>query len=169
MSCEHRDPLIIFTEWGVGIIFVLAILLLQSLTDVRASPTGHITVSRDIPEHDISRVAERGKESNVATAREDIIVDSLRRTKTINKAPQTMSDNMLSNVRSQNNNSYKSLGAIDTATNLIAGDSGLTQQGGATSTNDGAKQVVGGNGVGGAVNRGLLPVKNLISILPLGK
>jgi hypothetical protein len=60
-----------------------------------AAPTGYITVARDVPQHNAFRAGDLGHPTNVATAREDVVVAGTRlRQPTLQALPDSALDDV---------------------------------------------------------------------------
>jgi hypothetical protein len=83
---------------GLAIVFVLLCASLAPAAAHAAEPGGHITVARDVPVHGAFQAGDIGQPTNIATAREDIVLGN---TNTIARNPRPMSDAALGKVAAQ--------------------------------------------------------------------
>jgi hypothetical protein len=83
---------------GLAIVYVLLCASLNPTAAHAAEPGGYITVARDVPVHGAFQAGDIGQPTNIATAREDIV---LTNTNAIARSLLPMSDAALGNVAAQ--------------------------------------------------------------------
>lgn len=153
--------------------------LLPSLISVAsgeelAPSSGHITVMRTVPAHNAFRAGDIGEPTNIATAREDLV---LRSTRSVGPAVESLSDTALSNVGGKTSGLGNAGAAVDRMPSGIAGGAGPALQGMGNTLGIGAvggagtMQGIAGSvaGIGNAISHSLAPLNGVMSAMPGAK
>ncbi len=158
-----------FIELTCALGIVLAATPISSMGAEAREPGGHITIGRDMPQHNAFRAGDKGQATNIATAREDLVISGTKATQGV---PQSLSDAMLSDVggeQGDNNSSLKSinhnLGAAGSARSL----SSMRGPGAGSASQIGSSIAQATSRVGTAINHSMSPLGNLMSAMPVAK
>jgi hypothetical protein len=157
-----------FTKLARTMVLGMSIMtILDTNATEPAAPAGYVTISRDVPTHNAFRAGDLGRPTNVATAREDIVVAS---TRLQSHAPQSLPDSALDSVGPQVPNGASSIQRIDTAPPAAIGHAGPSIAGmGAVlgrATSSPIESVVMQALPAGASTRAAAPVGNAMPIMP---
>jgi hypothetical protein len=136
-----------------------------------APPSGHITIMRTVPAHNAFRAGDIGEPTNIATAREDLVVGS---TRTVGPAVESLSDAALSNVGGKTSGPGNAGATADRLPGGVAGGAGLALQGMGSTLGvggAGAMQTIGGSvaGIGNTISHSLAPLNAVMSAIPGAK
>ena len=164
-----------FIRFGCALGIVLAGIPVQSTAQESNEAGGHITIRRSVPQHDAFRVGERGDPTNIATAREDLVVSAVTATHGV---PQSMSDAMLNDMgvagrpTSGSRPSDQSAGAVGAVASagLLKPTGGSAPQSGSNLLQmPSAGASMGGAGLGATIGHSMSALGSVMSAMPGAK
>lgn len=157
-----------FIDLTCALGIALAVIPVRSMGQEYKKPAGHITIGRDIPQHDAFRVGDKGQPTKIATAREDLVLSGAR---TVQEQPQSLSDAMLNEVGGARPANISISRSIDrTLGGAGSADAMLAVRG----LSNGIALPIESNllqasGVGATISRGLSPLGTIMSAMPGAK
>jgi hypothetical protein len=146
--------------------FAFAFAMSETSAAEPVMPAGYITIARDVPAHNAFRAGDIGQPTNVATAREDVVVAS---TRLGNQVPQPLADSALDRVGSLPSDSAQfNPGSNNTVANPGSAMRGIGAILGRTTSSieSGVVQAMPGGASTRALNPALSPIGNTLSAMP---